>query len=115
MIKLADLIKELEKPEQIYAPGYGPEDEDDDFLKRGFRTKGTTVDPETGAISSEIEYLPPFDKIKKDLGEMAKMIRPLKHMLDPDIADTSKKLITALNKARELTGVVDGLIKLKKK
>ena len=114
MIKLTDLIKELGKPENIYTPGYTPKDPDDELIQRGFRTTGTTINPETGTSTSTVEYLPRFDQIKKDLGDTAKTIRPFKFKTDPSIADVAKKLVTALNKAQELTGVLDALIKAEK-
>jgi hypothetical protein len=114
MIKLTDLIKELDRPENIYAPGSTPEKTDDDIIQKGFRLKGTTINPETGTSTSTVEYLPKFDQIKKDLGETAKTMRPFKFKTDPSISLVAKKLITALNKAQELTGVLDGLIKAEK-
>ena len=98
MIKLTDLIKEL----------------DDDIIQKGFRTVGTTIDPITGKSTSTVEYLPKFDKIKRDLGETAKAMRPFKFKTDPSIADVAKKLVSALNKAQELTGALDALIKAEK-
>lgn len=114
MIKLAELLNELDKPEQIYTPGYNPKREDDDLIKKGFRTVGTVIDPETGRSSSDVEYLPKFDKLKRDLGDTARAVRPFKFKSDPSIALVTKKLITSLNKAQELMGVLDGLIKAEK-
>ena len=114
MIKLTDLIKEIEKPENIYAPGYNPKEPDDELIQKGFRTTGTVINPETGTSTSNVEYLPKFDKIKKDLGDTAKMVRPFKFKTDQSIAMIAKKLVTALNKAQELTGILDGLIKAEK-
>lgn len=111
MIKLTELIKELGKPENIYASGSEPEDVNDDFLKTGFRLKGTTVDPETGASMSAVEYLPDFDKIKIDIGNYAKKFRTYKFSANPDVASVATKLVTALNKADQLTTVLKHMIK----
>jgi len=114
MIKLAELLNELDKPENIYAPGYTPKSADDELIQKGFRTTGTTINPETGTSTSVVEYLPKFDKIKRDLGSIAKEIRPFKFKSDKSIALVSTKLITSLNKAQELMGVLDGLLKAEK-
>jgi hypothetical protein len=111
MIKLTDLINELGKPENIYAPGVNPEAPSDDFLQKGFRLKGTTVDPETGKSFSDVEYLPEFDKIKMDIGNFAKTFRTYKFIADPDIASVATKLVTALNKADQLTTVLNNMVK----
>jgi hypothetical protein len=111
MIKLTDLINELGKPENIYAPGVNPEAPSDDFLQKGFRLKGTTVDPETGKLFSDVEYLPEFDKIKMDIGNFAKTFRTYKFSADPDIASVATKLVTALNKADQLTTVLNNMVK----
>ena len=106
MIKLTELIKELGKPENIYAPGANPDEPSDDFL-----LKGTTVDPETGKVFSDVEYLPEFDKIKMDIGNFAKTFRTYKFSADPDIASVATKLVTALNKADQLTTVLNNMVK----
>lgn len=111
MIKLTNLIKELGKPENIYAPGVNPEEPNDDFLKRGFRMKGTAIDPETGRSVSSVEYLPDFDRTKMQIGEFAKTFRTYKFSADPDIASVATKLVTALNKADQLTTVLKNMIK----
>jgi hypothetical protein len=114
MIKLQDLINELGKPENIYSPGINPEEPSDDFLKRGFRLKGTSVNPVTGASMSDVEYLPEFDKIKMDIGNFAKTFRTYKFSADPDIASVATKLVTALNKADQLTTVLKEMTKNRK-
>jgi len=111
MIKLISLLNELGKPENIYAPGVDPDAPSDDFLQKGFRLKGTTIDPETGKIVSDVEYLPEFDKIKMDIGNFAKTFRTYKFSADPDIASVATKLVTALNKADQLTTVLKEMIK----
>jgi hypothetical protein len=114
MIKLTDLINELGKPENIYAPGVNPEEPDDDFLQKGFRIKGTSINPITGASMSDVEYLPEFDKIKMDIGNFAKTFRTYKFSADPDIASVATKLVTALNKADQLTTVLKEMTKRKR-
>jgi hypothetical protein len=114
MIKLIDLISELDRPENIYSPGVNPEEPSDDFLQRGFRMKGTSINPITGASMSDVEYLPEFDKIKMDIGRFAKTFRTYKFSTDPDIASVATKLVTALNKADQLTTVLKEMTKNRK-
>ena len=111
MIKLTDLINELDKPENIYAPGANSETPSDDFLQKGFRLKGTSINPVTGASMSDVEYLPEFDRIKMEIGNFAKTFRTYKFSSNPDIASVATKLVTALNKADQLTTVLNNMIK----
>jgi hypothetical protein len=113
MIKLQDLINEIKKPEQIYVPGYEPEE--DDFLKKGFRTKQTDVNPETGAVSSEVEYLPAFDQIRKDILQNRKEFQPFKYHSNPNIAKTAKDLNTLLSKAANIVFALDKMIEMERK
>ena len=64
MIKFKDLLNEIEKPESIYNPG---QESEDDFDKKGFRFKKTTIDPATGRSTSEVEYEPDIEKIARSL------------------------------------------------
>jgi hypothetical protein len=111
MIKLTDLINELDKPKNIYAPGANPETPSDDFLQRGYRMTNTTIDPETGKTFSDVEYLPEFDRIKMEIGNFAKTFRTYKFSSNPDIASVATKLVTALNKADQLTTVLNNMVK----
>ena len=116
MIKLTDLIKELEKPEQIYAPGAQHEEtSDEDFLKKGFRTKKTTIDPETGAVSSEVEYLPSFERVRRDLLKFRKEFQPFKFHPNEPIAKSAKDLNTLLTKAANLVFALDKMVELQRK
>jgi len=113
MIKLTDLIKELDKPENVYAPGEGPEI--DSFLKQGFRTKQTSINPETGTISSEVEYLPAFEQVRRDLLKYRKEFQPFKYHPNEAVAKTAKDLNTLMTKAANLVFALDKMIELTKK
>ena len=63
MIKLTDIIQELGVPTNIYAQG-SKQTPDDEFIKTGMRMSKPTVDPETGASSSTVEYSP---KLSEDV------------------------------------------------
>jgi hypothetical protein len=111
MIKLIDLL-ELEKPTNIYTPGEEPGDAPEkDLMQKGFKLGKATIDPETGKSFSDVEYLPEFDKIKMDIGNFAKTFRTYKFSADPDIASVATKLVTSLNKADQLTTVLNNMVK----
>jgi hypothetical protein len=114
MIKLTDLLNELEKPENIYLPGEGPKTTDD-FLQKGFRIKGTTVNPETGAVTSDVEYLPAFEQVRRDLLKYRKEFQPFKFHPNESIAKTSKDLNTLLTKAANLVFALDKMVELQRK
>lgn len=114
MIKLQDLLNELEKPEQIYAPGYEPEP-NDDIIKKGFRTTKTTVDPETGTVSSNVEYLPAFEQVRRDLLQFRKEFQPFKYHPNESIAKSAKDLNTLLTKAANLVFALDKMVELQRK
>ena len=119
MIKLTDLINELDKPENMYTPGYNPEKEDKEFLKKGYRMAGTTIDPETGKSTSNVEYLADFNTISGNLSEIIKQVRPLKSLTGNDnltksIKNNSTELTKRLSEARRLANVLSGLIELYK-
>jgi len=115
MIKLINLLNELEKPEQIYAPGQGPEAKDDGIIQKGFRTTNTVIDPETGASVSTVEYLPKFEQIKKDLQKYRKEFQPFKYHSNESIAVNAKNINTLLTKASNLIFALDKMIELERK
>ena len=43
------------------------EEDDEEFIQRGFRTTPTEIDPETGTVTSKVEYIPSFEKVRRDL------------------------------------------------
>ena len=103
MIKLADLLNEIEKPENIYNPGQSPEEEDKEFLQKGYRMVGTTIDPETGKSSSNVEHLAQFSKISNDLSNIMKQISSLKRLTP------NKKDILLTNTIDKATYIVSTL------
>jgi len=113
MIKLTDLIKELDKPENIYASG--EEKPSDDFLQKGFRTKNQTINPETGTISTDVEYLPAFETVRRDLLQYRKEFQPFKYHPNESIAKSAKDLNTLLTKAANLVFALDKMVELQRK
>jgi hypothetical protein len=114
MIKLTDLISELEKPKNIYNPGYESEPEDT-FIKQGFRTKPSSVNPETGAIMSDVEYLPAFEQVRRDLLKYRKEFQPFKFHPNESISKTAKDLNTLITKAANLVFALDKMVELTRK
>jgi hypothetical protein len=121
MIKLVELLNELDKPENIYEPGYSPEEQDKEFLKKGYRMVGTTIDPETGRSTSNIEQLAQFGKISNELSDIMKQIRPLKRLIARkedkllrQIKAMATGIISDLGKAQTAINDLSGLIKILK-
>jgi len=116
MIKLVDLLNELDKPEQMYVSGFSPENYDMDFLKKGYRMTGTTIDPETGKSTSNVEQVADFKRISNMLGEMLQEIRPLRGLIGEQpyiktIRTQSAELVEHLNKAQALSKSLKGYLK----
>jgi translation initiation factor 2 gamma subunit (eIF-2gamma) len=121
MIKLAELLNELDKPEQIYIPGYSPEEQDKEFLKKGYRMVGTTIDPETGRSTSNVEQVAQFDEISNELSSIMKQIRPFKRLiankedrLIQQIKIKATNIISDLGKAQTAINDLSGLINILK-
>jgi len=121
MIKLAELLNELDKPEQMYVPGFSPEEQDKEFLKKGYRMVGTTIDPETGRSSSNVEQIAQFNKISNELSSIMKQIRPLKRliagkedMLLRQIKNKATDIVSDLGKAQTAINDLSGLIDILK-
>ena len=121
MIKLAELLNELDKPENIYEPGYSPEEQDKEFLKKGYRMSGTTIDPETGRSTSNVEQLAQFGKISNELSDIMKQIRPLKRLIArkedvllKQIKAMASGIISDLGSAQTAINDLSGLINMLK-
>lgn len=114
MIKLTDLINELERPKQIYASEYKPEKTEDDFIKKGFKLGEPEINPETGTVTTSVQYLPKFEEIRRDLIKKRKEFQPFKFSSNPDIAKLSKDINTNLTKLNNMIYALEGMIKLQK-
>ena len=114
MIKLTDIIQELDVPTNIYASGI-KQSPDDEFMKTGMRMSKPIIDPETGASTSTVEYLPAFEKVRRDVLKMRKEFQPFKFSSDPDIAKISKNINTHLTQVSQLVFALDKMIELQRK
>jgi hypothetical protein len=118
MIKLTDILKEVEIPitgaggEKIAA--FKPKGGEDAF-NRGYKNIKTYIDPETGATTTEFEALPKFDDIRRKLLIFRKEFQPFKYSANEDVAKTSKELNTLLTKASQMVFALDKMIELQRK
>lgn len=114
MIKLVDILNELEKPSQVYAPGFQPE-KGDDIIQRGFQLQPSEVDPETGTVTSTVKYLPKFEQIRRDVLKMRKEFQPFKYSSNEDIAKLAKDINTNMTKLSQMIFALDKMVELQKK
>lgn len=112
MIKLTTLIKELDKPKQLYAPGYSPEVDDDSFLEKGYKLGNPKVDPETGTVTTDVINLPKFEELRRQITMMRKEFQPFKFSSNEDISKISKDINTNLTKLSQLIFALDKMIEL---
>jgi hypothetical protein len=113
MIKLTDILLELEKPKKIYQ-GTEPE-HDDSFMKRGFKLGKATIDPETGASVTDVINLPEFEQIRRKIIMMRKEFQAFKFSSNPDIAKLSKDINTNMTKLSQMIFALDKMIELQNK
>ena len=107
MIKLQTLL------EAIYTDK--PDAPDTDLMQQGFKLGEPTVDPETGASSTSVTYLPKFEQIRREILTMRKEFQPFKFSANEDIAKVSKEINTNLTKLSQLIFALDKMIELQRK
>ena len=109
MIKLKDLLDEVyvQKPEG--------EEEDKDLMQKGFKLGKSTTDPETGAVSTDVEYLPEFETVRRQVLKMRKDFQPFKFSSNEDIAKLAKEINSNLTKVSNLVFALDKRIELERK
>jgi hypothetical protein len=110
MIKLTEILQEvyIEHPKGFEAP-------EDDFMRNGFKLGQPETNPETGTISTNVEYLPEFETIRKNLISYRKEFQPFKYSANEDIAKISKEINTLLTKAGNAVFALDKMIELQKR
>jgi hypothetical protein len=109
MIKLTDL---LEVGPYVQMPG---EPGDEELLKKGFKLGKATVDPETGASVTDVEYLPEFEQIRRNILTMRKQFQPFKFSADENVAKVAKEINTNMTKLSQLVFALDKMIELQSK
>jgi len=98
MISLQELLKELE----------------DDFLKKGYKLGEPEVNPETGATTTTVTYLPKLKQIRVELYKIRDQFMPFKFSSNPDIAKLAKEISTSITKLNNRILALDGMIESEK-
>lgn len=125
-MKLIDILKELEKPKQIYAdrePGkeitmadLTPE-ERDELFKKGSIMIDLPLDSSRPEVTSasQVINLPKIDQIKKDIIQNKKEFDVFMFSPDNDIKTIAKEINALYNKLFRATNALDKLLDLKKR
>jgi hypothetical protein len=114
MIKLIDILNELEKPSKIYT-GEPPSTSGEEIIQRGFKLGTPEVDPETGTVTSTVQYLPKFEQIRKDVLKMRKSFQPFRYSSNPDVAKLAKDINTNMTKLSQMIFALDKMVELQRK
>lgn len=109
MIKLKDLLDEV----YVQQPENGEEDKA--LMQKGFKLGKPTIDPETGAVASDVEYLPEFENVRRQVLKMRKDFQPFKFSSNEDIAKLARDINTHLTKVSNLVFALDKRIELERK
>jgi hypothetical protein len=84
-------------------------------MQKGFRLGKSTVDPETGAIASDVEYLPEFENIRRQILRMRKEFQPFKYAADENVAKVAKEINSNMTKLSQLIFALDKMVELQRK
>jgi hypothetical protein len=109
MIKLSDLLNEAA---YVQLPGG---EEPEELISKGFTTSKPEVDPETGKITTSVQYLPKFKQMRLDLMQKRNDIKPFKFSSNPDIANVAKEADKIAGKLSQLIFALDKMIELQSK
>jgi hypothetical protein len=120
MIKLIDILNEAEIPvtgtggEKVAAFKV-KEPAGDEAFKRGYKSIKTTIDPDTGQMTTEFEALPKFDTIRRQLLSYRKEVQPFKYSTNEDVAKVAKEANSLLTKASQMIFTLDRMLELQRK
>ena len=84
-------------------------------MQKGFKLGKATIDPETGASVTDVEYLPEFENIRRQVLTMRKQFQPFKFAADENVAKVAKEINTNLTKVSQLIFALDKMIELQNK
>jgi hypothetical protein len=84
-------------------------------MQKGFKLGKSTTDPETGAVSTDVEYLPEFETVRRQVLKMRKDFQPFKFSSNEDIAKLAKEINSNLTKVSNLVFALDKRIELERK
>lgn len=123
-MKLLDLIKELEKPKQIYADRPASKEvtmsdltpeEYEELMKRGSVLVKVPSDPNRPETSvSQVINLPKIDKIKKDVIQNKREFDIFTFSANPDIKNTAKEINKLYNQLFRAMNALDKLLDLQR-
>jgi hypothetical protein len=123
-MKLLDLIKELEKPKQIYADRPASKEvtmsdltpeEYEELMKRGSVLVKVPSDPNRPETSvSQVINLPKIDKIKKDVIQNKREFDVFTFSANPDIKNTAKEINKLYNQLFRAMNALDKLLDLQR-
>ena len=109
MIKLSDLLNEAA---YVQLPsGESPEE----LISKGFTTSKPEVDPETGKITTTVQYLPKFKQMRVDLIQKRNDIKPFKFSANPDIVKVATEADKMIGKLSQLIFALDKMVELQQK
>jgi hypothetical protein len=119
-MKLLDIIKELEKPKQIYAPGGSPSDkltikdlspkDKEKLFQQGTLMIPLPQDPNRPeTVGSQVINLPKIDQVKREIIRNKREFDAFVYSTNPEIKATAKQINKLHN---ELFKAMDALGKL---
>jgi hypothetical protein len=109
MIKLSDLLKEAA---YVQLPSG---EEPEELISKGYTMGKPEVDPETGKITTSVQYLPKFKQMRLDLMQQRKQISPFKYSSNPDIVKVTTEADKMIGKLYKLISALDDMISLQQK
>jgi hypothetical protein len=124
-MKLLDIIKELEKPQQIYAPGESPSDEltikdlsprdREKLLQQGTLMIPLPQDPNRPeTVGSQVINLPKIDQVKREIIKNKREFDAFVFSTNPDIKATAKQINKLHNELFTAMNALGKLLKLQK-
>jgi hypothetical protein len=124
-MKLLDILQELEKPKQIYAPGGSPSDElniknlspkdKEKLLQQGTLMVPLPQDPtRPETIGAQVINLPKIDQVKRDIIKNKKEFDIFVYSTNPEIKATAKQINKLHNDLFKAMDALDKLLELQK-
>jgi hypothetical protein len=123
-MKLLDILKELNKPEKIYADREAGKEltiadltpeEFSDLLKNGSILIPIKDPSRPGASTSQVINLPKMDQIKREIIKNKQEFEIFNFSSDDDIKSISKEINKLYNKLYKAMNALDKTIELKKR
>ena len=107
MIKLTDLLEAY-----VQLPGG---EEPEELMQKGYKLGEPTINPETGASTTDVIYLPKFEQLRRDVLSMRKEFQPFKFSANPDIVKVATEADKMAGKLSQLIFALDKMIELQQK